>query len=447
VLPHTLPVIPRKTYLPKKGNGVFLDAAFKKIRKIPYLNVFGYTSRLEWEKEEDPNIPTRQSEIITLGGTVTKDNEPVENGGGLFADAIHYWNNLNTGVRNVSKVVVGFIPAFLTFFLTKNDWWVLQYGGAVIWFAITGSRNVIQSVLGGRGLRGSSRLSWNDCVSWGRVSDSLLFTGFSVPLLDYLVKTLLLSKGLGITTSTSPLALYTIMALANGVYIFTHNVFRGLPRSAAVGNLFRSILSIPVAVLFNSVIGGILGAYGVANVDAILQRWAAVISKSASDCVAGIIEGSADRFNNMRIRREDYALKIRQTFEVFAKLELLFPRENVSKMLEEPAAFIKTLSEQSEDLKEIMIVNALDLLHFWMYQPRARDAFKEILLSLTEDEREILLLSQNILKCEKPVSEMFVNGLVGKKFSVPLAFYLESSKQYLEDLRDVLRSERGENPA
>ena len=116
-------------------------------------------------------------------------------------------------------------------------------------------------------------------------------------------------------------------------------------------------------------------------------------------------------------------------------------------MLEEPAAFIKTLSEQSEDLKEIMIVNALDLLHFWMYQPRARDAFKEILLSLTEDEREILLLSQNILKCEKPVSEMFVNGLVGKKFSVPLAFYLESSKQYLDDLRDVLRSEHDENPA
>jgi hypothetical protein len=351
---------------------------------------------------------------------------------------------MNTGTRNVLKVIIGFIPAFLTFYLTKNEWWVLQYCGALIWFAITGFRNVIQSVLGGRGFRNSTLLSWNDCVSWGRVSDSLLFTGFSVPLLDYLVKTLLLSQGFKVTTTTNPIALYTIMALANGIYIFTHNVFRGLPREAAIGNIFRSILSIPVAILFNGVIGGALRAYGVVGVDATLQRWAAVISKSASDCVAGVIEGSADRLNNMKIRYEDYTLKIRQTFATFAQLELLFPRKDASKMLEDKDTLLKTLSEIPVEMKEIMIVNALDMLYFWMYQPRSRDAFKEIINSLSPDEQRILLLSQNILKCEKPISEMFVNGLVGKKFSAPLAFYLERSKLYLEELANL--TENGIRP-
>jgi hypothetical protein len=41
----------------------------------------------------------------------------------------------------------------------------------------------------------SPLLRWNDLVSWNRVADSLLFTGFSVPLLDFLVKTTLLDRG------------------------------------------------------------------------------------------------------------------------------------------------------------------------------------------------------------------------------------------------------------
>ena len=98
------------------------------------------------------------------------------------------WRYLNSGVKNAIKVLIGFIPAFLTFALTK-DWWLLAYGGAFIWFGITGLRNILQSVLGGGGIRRSPLLRWNDYVSWGRLADSLLFTGFSVPLLDYIVKT------------------------------------------------------------------------------------------------------------------------------------------------------------------------------------------------------------------------------------------------------------------
>ena len=76
----------------------------------------------------------------------------------------------NSGVKNAIKVLIGFIPAFLTFALTK-EWWFLAYCGAFIWFGITGLRNILQSVLGGGGFRRSPLLRWNDYVSWGRLTD------------------------------------------------------------------------------------------------------------------------------------------------------------------------------------------------------------------------------------------------------------------------------------
>ncbi len=138
-------------------------------------------------------------------------------------------------------------------------------------------------------------------MSWDRLTDSLLFTGFSVPLLDYLVKTVFLDRMFGITTATNPTILYSVMAIANGIYLSSHNVFRGLPKGAILGNLFRSILSIPLAIAFNAAIGGILFEEGIPSISDVLQKWAAVISKSASDCVAGIIEGLADRYENIRV--------------------------------------------------------------------------------------------------------------------------------------------------
>jgi hypothetical protein len=54
-------------------------------------------------------------------------------------------------------------------------------------------------------------------------------------------------------------------------------------------------LAIPLAVAFNAAIGGILSEAGAQGINDILQKWAAVISKAASDCVAGVIEGLADR--------------------------------------------------------------------------------------------------------------------------------------------------------
>ena len=61
------------------------------------------------------------------------------------------------------------------------------------------------------------------------MADSLMFTGFSVPLLDYLVKTVLMDRQFGITVSSSPILLYAVMGAVNGGYLATHNMFRGFP--------------------------------------------------------------------------------------------------------------------------------------------------------------------------------------------------------------------------
>lgn len=343
---------------------------------------------------------------------------------------------LNSYLKNGLRILIGFIPAFATFALTK-DWWFLAYFGAFIWFGITGLRNIIQSVLGGGGITRSPLLKWKEYVSWDRLSYSLLFTGFSVPLLDLLVKTLILEQMFGITAGTNPLVLYSFMALANGVYISGHNIFRGLPKGAVYGNFFRSILSIPLAVLFNGVIGWMLGGPGVAAVNDILQKWAAVISKLASDCVAGFIEGLADRFNNIRFRSMDYSAKIAQVFETYASLETLFPEEDVLEMLESPKEFMQAMAEKNPDLGKIVIINALDLLYIWMYQPRATSTLPSIMKSMSPEERRIMVASQHILEQQRQISQLFVDGVLGKKFSRALSFYLDHSEEYLKALQDL----------
>lgn len=343
---------------------------------------------------------------------------------------------LHSYLKNELKILIGFIPAFATFALTK-DWWLLAYGGAFIWFGITGLRNIIQSVLGSGGLSRSPLLKWKEYVSWDRLSDSLLYTGFSVPLLDLMVKTLILDRMFGITTATDPVALYSFMALANGIYISGHNVFRGLPREAVYGNFFRSILSIPLAVLFNWMIGWMIGAAGVIAVQDELQKWAAVISKLASDCVAGFIEGLADRFNNIRFRTMDYSAKIAQILSTYASLETLFPESDVLRLLENPKKFLQEVGAKNPDLGNIVIINALDLLYIWMYQPRATSTLYSIMRSMSHEERRILIASQLVLQQEKQISQLFVDGVLGKKFAPALSFYLDRSEEYLKSLQDM----------
>jgi hypothetical protein len=399
---------------------------------------FGYERREDWVVQAYSTHMEPNGNVATLGWMQTGQ----DNGLSLEArDTVDEQRQiplayLNNYLKNGLKILIGFIPAFATFALTK-DWWFLAYFGAFIWFGITGLRNIIQSVLGAGGISRSPLLKWNEYISWDRLSYSLLFTGFSVPLLDLLVKTLFLDRMCGITAGSNPLALYSVMALANGIYISGHNIFRGLPKAAVYGNFFRSILSIPLAVLFNGFIGLMLGGPGVAAVSDILQKWAAVISKLASDCVAGFIEGLADRFNNIRFRSMDYSAKIAQVFEIYATLETLFPEGDVLAMLESPKEFMQAVAEKNPDLGKIVIINALDLLYIWMYQPRAASTLASIMRDMSAEERRILVASQLILEQQRQISQLFVDGVLGKKFSRALSFYLDRSEEYLKSLQDL----------
>ncbi len=412
------------------------------LSKLPFYNNVGYRW-FDWTLDGFSVHPQMTGNIATLGGM---------GGGGvngkLFIERRakerleQPWKYLNTNLKNTLKVLLGFIPAFLTFSLTK-DWWLLAYLGAFIWFGITGTRNIIQSVLGGGGLRRSPLLPWNSLVSWSRIADSLLYTGFSVPLLDYLVKTLLLDRAFGVTTATNPVLLYSVMGLANGIYISSHNTFRGLPKTAAVGNFFRSILAIPLAIALNSVIGLVLQSTGILDTSGILQKWAAIISKFASDCVAGVIEGLADRQTNIRARLAGYQTKISQLFAVFSRLDLQFPEEDVLEMLQSPKMMMQTLNYEAREQERFIIVNALDLMYFWMYQPRARKALGIILQKMSQEEWLIFYRSQLVLNRNREISQVFVDGLVGKNFSKALSFYLDRSEQYLIDMEKLGSKIRG----
>jgi hypothetical protein len=185
------------------------------------------------------------------------------------------------------------------------------------------------------------------------------------------------------------------------------------------------------------VVGLMLGGTNTVHVNDILQKWAAVISKLASDCVAGIIEGFADRFNNMRYRSMDYSAKITQVFDTYAALEILFPEGDVLKLLESPEEFLQAMSEKDTDLGKIVIINALDLLYIWMYQPRATTVLPAIMKAMSQEERNILTASQRILVKHRQISQLLIDGVLGKKFSRALSFYLDYSEEYLQTLEEL----------
>lgn len=460
VLPVRMTVYRRTTYIPYAVPGRMQRWLQGLDNLVPGLRNLGLGMRRvrDWALQDNATRLSIPGNIIPLGGLKEEGGNDLSlREPAATAGASPSWRYLNSGLKNALKVLVGFVPAFLTFCLTK-DWWLLAYGGAFIWFAITGLRNILQSVLGGGGFRRSPLLRWNDYVSWGRLTDSLLFTGFSVPLLDYLVKTVLMDRTFGVTTATDPALLYTVIALANGIYLASHNAFRGLSKGAVFGNLFRSILSIPLALIFNLVVGGLLSWGSVPGIADILQKWAAIISKAASDCVAGVIEGLADRYENIQLRIRDYEAKLRQLFDVYTRLELLFPETNLLEMLETPKELIRSIAAEARDLERIAIINALDLLYFWMYQPRARSVLKARLRAMSEEEKRIFVGSQAILQRQREISQLFLDGIIGRYFSRGLAFYLDRYAEYLESLRKIAfpqappggfakRDDRGVSPA
>ncbi len=404
-------------------------------------NWLGLTCLEGWEVDPSATRIANPGNIVTLGGVQGKiDNHLELHPAEASAEGNRFrWRYLNSHVQNALKVIIGFIPAFLTFALTK-DWWLLAYFGAFIWFGITGLRNILQSVLGGGGFKRSPLLNWSDYVSWSRITDSLLFTGFSVPLLDYIVKTLILDRVFDITTGNRPVLLYTFMALANGIYLSSHNILRGLPKGAVYGNFFRSLLSIPLAIGLNMVIGHALSAAGVVDVSLVLQKWAAIISKTASDVIAGIIEGLSDRYKNIQSRLREYTIKFAQLFKIYAQLELLYPDVQTFKILDYSAKAGHQENAEARDLEKVIMIHSLDLLYFWMYQPRSRSALSSVFRHPDRRGADTFWWTASLpCRRHREISQLFIDGILGNNFPTTLCLSIYHATQgYLEEIKRMI---------
>lgn len=438
-IPVGVTVTPRMTAMPEDYSSEFSARFFRFLRGLPGLQLAGYRRELDWVGQRFFKATPATANIHTLGGIQQKASQRfLARAEALRRPLTLSWRHLSGTLKNILKIGLGFAVAAASF-ASINSWWVLAWLGPFIWFGITGVRNVIQAVLGCGGLRRSPLLTWKDYVSFDRLADSLLYTGFSVPLLDIVVRKLFLAESLGVTTSSHPLVLFACMAMANGLYLASHNLLRGLPKSAAVGNLFRSVLSIPLAFGLNHGLAWLLVLGGLPDPGPTLEPFAAIVSKFASDCVAAVIEGLADRAKYVRMRLRDYREKFKQLYDTYSLLELLYPSEDVAKLLETPKEFISAVGAQKGDLDKIVIVNALDFLYFWMYQPRARTVLARAMRSMSMEERRMFLLSQYVLLREREISRLFIEGLVGRKFAPALSFYLSHARHYLDDLQELAR--------
>ena len=379
------------------------------------------------------DVGSIQGNIITLGGTdanITNGFSPKKK---QAEGPLEWLRYLNTNLANALRMVVGFIPACLAFLCTQTGW--LAWLGAPLWFLISGLRSILQAVLGSGGLHRSSVLHWKSYVSWSTVYDSLMYNGLSVVLLEPVLRCRVLEEGLGLNAANAPLATYAVLMAGCGLFKAATHILRGFSTKNILTGLICTFLSLPLALLFNAALGLALSLAGFGPEN--LACAAVFVVKLASDTVIGIADGIEDRERNIRTRLADYRSRLSESLALYARLEELFPEKNVPALLARPDALPKTLKSIEPRLWLDMVINALDLMYFWYYQPRANYAFRISLQRFSRSERVVLLRMQQILMLEREVSQLLVNGLVGRNFAAPLSFYLARNEEYLHKMKEA----------
>ncbi|MDM8515682.1 hypothetical protein QUF76_05740 [Desulfobacterales bacterium HSG16] len=262
-------------------------------------------------------------EILALGKSsrfkpnLIGDEESVERIG-----PARMWRYLNPGIKNLIRVITGFLPALL--------WIGPAY--ACIWFSITFLRNVFTDLFA---LTGTRFRQWSlKNVNFDNATQSLLWTGFSVPVLT-MVKIGFDHAWQG--ENQGPLfewSKFFTICIANGIYISCHNRLRQFDSTVIRANFFRSIFAWPFAALFSPV-GNFLG------IPSIVQ------AKFWSDGVGAVIEGAAKFKQKIVIRKRDY---------------------------------IELIPKIRSDERAVRIIAMLDILYIWAKRLRGRTCLARILL-------------------------------------------------------------------
>ncbi len=405
---------------------------YEQLSFSPGTGFFRSCRRREWLAADLAADLGGKGNIFSLGGQAPPHPERRSGGPAPIAEL---WRYLNSKVRIGIKIAVGFAAAFLTFYYARHStWWVLSYFGAPIWLGITLLRNIVQQLLAGGSWRSSPLLNFNDFISWQRIADSLLYTGLSVPLLEYVVKTLVLARWCGVTTENHPLWVYAGIGAANGLYLTGHNLLRAFPAAAVWGNWLRVPLSIPLAFGINALLAGLLGAAGVPRPEIFLQQWAAVISKFSSDCVGGVVEAAADRARHLAARLAGFRTKLRELGSLVAEVELLTPEKKLGKLLAQHKLLSDIDGIRQNSLLNRFYINSLDMMYMWMYQPQAPPVLAKLLRQAAPEERRAFFAAQQLLTREKPIGKLLLDGALGGNFSLALAFYLRYYRLYLREI-------------
>lgn len=192
------------------------------------------------------------------------------------------WEYLNPNIKNALFILIGFIPAYLT----------VGPEYAILWLAITGSRNMFVDLISGNGFLPNG---WhtND-INWTNFAHSLFWTGFSVPILGFVKAQFDMAWTGPHEGALFEGSKFFCINISNGIYLSTHNYLRGFDKNTVRANFFRSIIAWPLAALFSPLGNSSL-------IPSIVQ------AKFWSDFVAAIIEGSAKYQNIFKIK--DHIIK------------------------------------------------------------------------------------------------------------------------------------------
>jgi len=296
---------------------------------------------------------------------------------------------IHPAIKNLILIFIGFLPAYFTV--------GVEY--ALLWFTITGSRNIFVDLVAGNGF--NPKRWYARHINWNNVANSLFWTGFSVPILNF-VKSRFDTIWWGAHNGAMyEFVKFFFINITNGTYLATHNYIRGFDKVTIRANFFRSMLAWPLSALF-SPFGNFIG------VPSIVQ------AKFWSDFVAAIIEGSGKYRNIIKIKSRimnnilpDFMLDDKKTFFI-AFLDLLY--------------FITENKRAKSVLYKQLIVkeNFFTTLKNFFKRRKAKIKYTEfyfILKNFTDNQNSFQLLTDFIIQNYSTEQSIFLLNMLSNKYN------------------------------
>ena len=80
-------------------------------------------------------------------------------------------------------------------------------------------------------------------------------------------------------------------------------------------------------------------------------------------------------------------------------------------------------------------------MYMYYYQPRSISTLRNIIRTVSENEKLVLLRMQYVLFCHKDISQLFIDEMLGENYAKALSFYLDTHEDYLKQLQKICQIE------